>query len=57
MIQTFAEVKLMQESTLIQCIELNRLAMCNEKELPVKVEAAMAIQSLLASQEKGEEMF
>ena len=36
-------------------MELLRLAMCTDKELPVRVEAALAIQMLLTEQEKAED--
>ena len=34
-------------------MELLRGAMCSDKELPVRVEAALAIQMMLTEQEKG----
>ena len=52
-IHTFSEVKFKQDVNLQRALDLTRNAMCTDKELPVRVEAAIAIQMLLSQQEKA----
>ncbi len=56
MIHTFSEVKFKQEVNLSRALELTRNAMCTDKDLPVRVEAAIALQMLLSEQEKAKDM-
>ena len=53
MLHSFSEVKFKDMKNLEQALTLLREAMVNDKELPVKVEAAISIQMLLSEQEKG----
>ncbi|XP_011502496.1 PREDICTED: importin-7 isoform X2 [Ceratosolen solmsi marchali] len=48
----FAEIKFKQENILIEAVRLTTNALLNDHDLPVKVEAAIALQSLLQSQDK-----
>ena len=50
---TFAKAKFTQATSVHQAAELCRQAMCSDNDMPVKVEAAMAIQNLLSEQEQG----
>ena len=56
MIHCFAEVKFKSPANLNKGLDQLRVALCTDKELPVKVEAAIAIQMVLAEQEKGIEL-
>ena len=49
----FCELKFKQEANLMTALERVRTALCTDKELPVRVEAAIALQVLLVEQEKG----
>lgn len=49
----FAEVKYKNAANLQQALELARNALCTDKELPVRVEAAITLQMLLSEQENG----
>ena len=51
-VHCFAEVKFQNDTNLKVALDLTRNAMCNDKELPVRVEAAIALQLLLTEQEK-----
>ncbi|KAK2154166.1 hypothetical protein LSH36_275g06021 [Paralvinella palmiformis] len=51
----FSEVKFKQPTTLEKAVELTRLAMCTDKELPVRVEGAVALQQLLGNQDKAKD--
>ena len=53
MIHQFAEVKYKNKANLARALDLTRTALCTDKELPVRVEAAITIQMLLAEQEDG----
>ncbi|KAJ8666896.1 hypothetical protein QAD02_008558 [Eretmocerus hayati] len=48
----FAEIKFKQENILVEAVRLSVNALLNDQDLPVKVEAAIALQSLLQAQEK-----
>lgn len=49
----FCEIKFRNESNLITALQLTQTCLLNDKELPVKVEAAIALQMLISNQEKG----
>jgi len=55
-IQHFSEVNFKQDQNLMQALDLTRNALCTDKELPVRVEGAMAIQSLLSVQDKAHDL-
>lgn len=46
-------MKFKQENNLYQALEQTKNCMCSDKELPVRVEAAIALQMLISDQEKG----
>ncbi|XP_021185790.2 importin-7 isoform X1 [Helicoverpa armigera] len=48
----FASVRFKSDQLLLEAVHLTVTALLNDSELPVKVEAAIAIQMLLSSQEK-----
>lgn len=48
----FAEIKFKSEQILIDAVRLITNALLNDKELPVKVEAAIALQMMLSAQHK-----
>ena len=50
----FCEVKFKSDQNLQTALELTRLCLINDNEMPVKVEAAIALQVLISNQEKGE---
>ena len=50
----FSEIKFKQESILIEAVRLTTNALLTDKDLPVKVEAAIALQSLLSAQIKAQ---
>jgi hypothetical protein len=52
-INQFAEVKYKDPANLQRALELARTALCNDSELPVRVEAAITVQMLLTEQENG----
>ena len=52
-IRVFSEMKFKQEAHLFQALEHTKNCLCTDKELPVKVEAAIALQMLITEQEKG----
>lgn len=49
----FCEVKFKSDQNLQTALELTRLCLINDNEMPVKVEAAIALQVLISNQEKG----
>lgn len=49
----FANIRFKSEALLVESVRLTVNALLNDTELPVKVEAAIAIQMLLTSQEKA----
>ncbi|KAG9331809.1 hypothetical protein JZ751_016963 [Albula glossodonta] len=51
----FCEVKFKSEQNLQTALELTRLCLINDNEMPVKVEAAIALQVLISNQEKAKE--
>jgi hypothetical protein len=52
----FCEVKFKSDQNLQTALELTRLCLINDNEMPVKVEAAIALQVLISNQEKGKEV-
>ena len=53
MVRQFAELKYKNWQTVNQAVELVKVALCGDKDLPVRVEAAIAIQMLISEQEKA----
>lgn len=51
----FSEIQFTQEANLARAIEEVRVCLLHDKELPVKVEAALALQFFIKRQEKGEQ--
>lgn len=49
----FCEVKFKSDQNLQTALELTRHCLINDNEMPVKVEAAIALQVLISNQEKG----
>lgn len=52
-VRYFCELKFKQETNLYQALEHCKNCLCHDKELPVKVEAAIALQMLITDQEKA----
>jgi hypothetical protein len=50
----FSEIKFKQEAVLAEAIRLTTNALLTDQDLPVKVEAAIALQMLLSEQEKAQ---
>ncbi|OXU20007.1 hypothetical protein TSAR_005120 [Trichomalopsis sarcophagae] len=50
----FAEIKFKQENILVEAVRLTTNALLNDQDLPVRVEAAIALQSLLQAQDKSQ---
>lgn len=50
----FSEIKFKQELILVEAITLTTNALLHDQDLPVKVEAAIALQMLLCAQDKAE---
>lgn len=55
MLHYFCEVKFKSDQNLQTALELTRLCLINDNQMPVKVEAAIALQVLISNQEKGEQ--
>lgn len=53
MLHYFCEVKFKSDQNLQSALELTRFCLINDNEMPVKVEAAIALQVLISNQEKG----
>jgi len=53
--RVFSEMKFKQETNLYQALEQTKNCMCTDKQLPVKVEAAIALQMLISDQDKGKD--
>lgn len=53
MLQQFSEVPFKLVSNLQRLVELLARSLCEDKELPVRVEAALAIQHVLSDQKQG----
>ncbi|XP_019742203.1 importin-7 [Hippocampus comes] len=54
-IQYFCEVRFKSDQNLQNALELTRLCLINDNEMPVKVEAAIALQVLISNQDKAKE--
>ncbi|BFZ04143.1 hypothetical protein BsWGS_07182 [Bradybaena similaris] len=52
-IRCFAEMKFKSEHSLKTAVDLVKGALCGDKDLPVRVEAAIALQMLITEQEKA----
>ncbi|XP_075230091.1 importin-7 msk [Lycorma delicatula] len=50
----FSEIKFKQENILVEAVGMTVNALLNDQDLPVRVEAAIALQMLLGSQEKAQ---
>ncbi|XP_015515096.1 importin-7 [Neodiprion lecontei] len=50
----FSEIKFKQEAILVEAIRLTTNALLHDRDLPVKVEAAIALQMLLSAQDKAQ---
>ena len=57
MLHYFSELKYKQDNNLMQALELSKDCLCNDNELPVRVEAAIALQMLVTQHEKGQYKF
>uniref|UniRef100_A0A8C0AXU5 Importin 7 n=1 Tax=Buteo japonicus TaxID=224669 RepID=A0A8C0AXU5_9AVES len=53
----FCEVKFKSDQNLQTALELTRRCLIDDREMPVKVEAAIALQVLISNQEKGSPLF
>lgn len=53
MINSFAEVKFKNVNNLKTALDVIRNILSNDREVPVRIEAATALQQLLSEQEKG----
>ncbi|KAH3857509.1 hypothetical protein DPMN_100118, partial [Dreissena polymorpha] len=53
--RVFSEMRFKQEAHLYQALEHSKNCMCTDKELPVRVEAAIALQMLISDQEKAKQ--
>ncbi|XP_077995074.1 importin-7-like [Glandiceps talaboti] len=51
----FSEINFKDKKNLIMALELSRKCLCEEKEMPVKVEAAIALQMLITNQEEAKD--
>lgn len=56
MLHYFCEVKFKSDQNLQNALELTRHCLINDNEMPVKVEAAIALQVLISNQEKGDRL-
>nr|XP_061796203.1 importin-7-like [Nerophis lumbriciformis] len=54
-IQYFCEVRFKSEKNLQTALDMTRLCLINDNEMPVKVEAAIALQVLISNQDKAKE--
>ncbi|XP_067902475.1 importin-7 isoform X2 [Heterodontus francisci] len=54
-LHSFCEVKFKNDQNLQTALELTRRCLIEDKEMPVKVEAAIAVQVLISNQEKAKE--
>ncbi len=55
-VHSFSEVKYKSKQNLETALELTRKGLIEDKEMPVKVEAAFAIQMLITSHDKAKEI-
>ena len=53
MLQSFAELKFKNINNLKTALNVIRNILSNDREVPVRIEAATALQHLLSEQEKG----
>lgn len=52
----FSEIRFKCEANLVQALEFTQHCLLNDKDLPVRVEAAMALQFLISCQDKAQKM-
>lgn len=52
-IRNFSELKFKTDQNLLMAVELVKVALCGDKDLPVRVEAAIALQMLITEQDKA----
>ncbi|KAI8780568.1 importin-7, partial [Biomphalaria glabrata] len=52
-VRYFSEMKFRNDQNLVAAVELVKTALCTDKDLPVRVEAAIALQMLISEQEKA----
>ncbi|GAB1598816.1 importin-7-like isoform X2 [Argonauta hians] len=55
MLHYFSELRYKQDNNLMQALELSKKCLCNDNELPVKVEAAIALQMLVTQHDKAKQ--
>nr|XP_054761682.1 importin-7-like [Lytechinus pictus] len=55
-VHSFSEVKFRSEANLMQALELTRKCLIGDTDMPVRVEAAFALQMLITSHDKGKEL-
>lgn len=53
MVHCFAEIKFKNVTNLKTALDVMRNILSNDREIPVRIEAATALQQLLSEQEKG----
>lgn len=53
MLHYFCEVKFKSDHNLQTALDLTRVCLINDTQMPVRVEAAIALQVLISNQEKG----
>lgn len=53
----FCELKFRTEANLVNAMAAIKTCLLSDKDLPVRVEAALAIQMLITEQEKGRQCF
>ena len=56
MMHCFSEVNFRHEPNLVKALELTHNSLTTDKELPVRVEAAIALQMLLSEQERAKDI-
>jgi len=52
-LHSFSEIKFKNIGNLKTALDVMRNILSNDREVPVRIEAAMALQQLLSEQEKG----
>lgn len=57
MTRHFSGMNFKSEENLMMAVELVKVALCSDKDLPVRVEAAIALQMIITEQSKGSHDF
>lgn len=52
-VRYFCELKFHSENNMVQAVEAVKSCLLTDKDLPVRVEAALALQMLITEQERG----